>query len=150
MNESKLLEALALVGLHAGDEFNVIGGGDTTYYIDETFGILSKNDGTIHNEILKDILHKPFIIGKQLQITEKEKEVLTALYILGYRWVARDIDKNFYIYSSKPYKSDIEWKSNGSWIRAARFPCFDPQIDFQHIKWEDEKPFDIKAFLEGE
>lgn len=41
MSKSKLLEALALVGLYPGCEFR-LAGRDTTYCIDKDYGIITK------------------------------------------------------------------------------------------------------------
>ena len=149
MSKSKILEALALVGLYPGHEFR-IAGSDTTYYIDKNFGIFTKNDDVISNEKLVTVLLNPDLIIKCCEISEKEKEPLSALYTLGFRYIARDRDAGLYAYDSLPNKRAGAWMTGKNCISITTIPHFNPQIDFQYIKWEDEKPFDIKAFLEGE
>ena len=149
MGKSKILEALALVGLYPGCEFR-IAGSDTIYYIDKDYGIFSKNDDVISNEKLIEILSNPTLITKCRVIPQKEKEILKALYMLGFRYIARDMGSTLCIYSSLPYKEDDEWDSDAPWLNFVYIPHFNKEIDFQSIRWEDEKPFDIKAFLEGE
>lgn len=149
MKESKILEALALVGLYPGCEFK-IAGSNTVYYVDKKFGIFTKNDDVISNEKLATVLSNPTLITKSHIISQKEKEILKALYMLGFRYIAKDMGLTLYIYTSLPYKEDDEWDSDKPRLSFVYIPYFNKEIDFQFIRWEDEKPFDIKAFLEGE
>lgn len=149
MSKSKILEALALVGLYPGHEFR-IAGSDTAYYIDKVYGIFRKNDDVISNEKLVTVLSNPSSITKCRATSPKEKKILKALYMLGVRYIARDIDLTLCGYDSLPYKEENAWNSDGIWLDLIDLPCFSGETDFRYIKWEDEKPFDIKAFLEGE
>lgn len=149
MRESKMLEALALVELYPGDEFR-IAGSDTAYYIDKVYGIFRKNDDVISNERFVTVLSSPDLIIKCRTFSQKEKEILKALYTLGVRYIARDMDLNLFGYDLPPYKEEYAWNSDGIWLDFIDLPCFSRETDFRYIKWEEEKPFDIKAFLEGE
>ena len=149
MSKSKILEALALVGLYPGHEFR-IAGSDTAYYIDKVYGIFRKNDDVISNERFVTILSSPDLIIKCRTFSQKEKEILKALYTLGVRYIARDMDLTLCGYDLPPYKEEYAWTSDGIWLDFIDLPCFSGETDFQHIRWEDEKPFDIKAFLECE
>lgn len=147
MRESKILEALALVGLYPGYEFR-IAGSDTTYYIDKSHGIFTKNSDVISNEKLVTVLLNPDRITKCRAISQKEKKILKALYMLGVRYIARDTNLTLCGYDLLPYKEEDAWNSDGIWLDFIDLPCFNRETDFQFIRWEDEKPFDIKAFLE--
>ena len=147
MSKSKILEALALVGLYPGYEFK-IAGSDTVYYIDKDYGIFTKSDDIIRNEKLVTVLSNPDRITKCRAISQKEKKILKALYMLGVRYIARDIGLTLCGYDSLPYKEENTWTSDGIWLDFIDLPCFNRETDFQFIRWEDEKPFDIKAFLE--
>lgn len=149
MSKSKILEALALVGLYPGDEFR-IAGSDTAYYIDKVYGIFRKNDDVISNERLLTVLSSPDLIIKCRTFSQEEKEILKALYTLGFRYVARDEDSLLYCYEALPYKEEGAWSSDNHWFNLKNIPSFKQEIDFQYIGCEDENPFDIKAFLEGE
>ncbi len=149
MSKSKILEALALVGLYPGYEFK-IAGSDTVYYIDKDYGIFTKSDDIIRNEKLVTVLSNPDRITKCRAISQKEKKILKALYMLGVRYIARDIDLTLCGYDSLPYKEENAWNSDGIWLDFIDLPCFSRETDFKYIRWEDKKPFDIKAFLEGE
>ncbi len=149
MSKSKILEALALVGLYPGHEFR-IAGSDTVYYIGEKYGIFTKNNDVISNEKLVTVLSNPSLITKCREISQKEKDILKALYMLGVRYIARDMDLILCGYDLLPYKEEYAWNSDGIWLDFIDLPCFSRETDFQYIRWEDEKPFDIKAFLEGE
>lgn len=149
MSKSKILEALALVGLYPGYEFR-IAGSDTTYYIDKSHGIFTKNSDVISNEKLVTVLLNPDRITKCRAISQKEKKILKALYMLGVRYIARDTDLTLCGYDLLPYKEEDAWSSDGICLDFIDLPCFNEETDFRYIRWEDEKPFDIKAFLECE
>ena len=149
MSKSKMLEALALVGLYPGYEFRITGS-DITYYIDEKFGIFTKNNDIISNEKLATVLLNPGSITKCRAISPKERRILKALHILGVRYIARDMDLTLCGYDLLPYKEEDTWNSDGIWLDFVDLPCFNREVDFRYIRWEDEKPFDIKAFLECE
>ncbi|MBS4930746.1 MAG: hypothetical protein KH020_05360 [Clostridiales bacterium] len=149
MSESKVLEALALVGLYPGHEFR-IAGSDTIYYIDKDYGIFTKNNDVISNEKLVTVLLNPSSITKCHAISQKEKGILKALYTLGFRYIARDINSNLYLYDLIPNKQKTSWGCDGDWLNIGGLPCFSGETDFKYIRWEDKKPFDIKAFLECE
>lgn len=104
-------------------------------------------------ETLSEILPNSSLVIKIYTVPQKEKEILRALYILGYSYIARDRDGSLCTYKTKPYKDKIGWAweyDDVHFIHLGEFPNISYQIDFQFIKWEDEKPFDIKAFLECE
>ena len=82
MRESKILEALALVGLYPGYEFR-IAGSDTTYYIDKSHGIFTKNSDVISNEKLVTVLLNPDRITKCRAISQKEKKDLKSTIYVG-------------------------------------------------------------------
>ena len=149
LKESKLLEALALVGLYPGDRFKLVGE-DDVYYIDKNYGIFGRNDDIICNEKLGGVLSNPNSILKLPIISKKEKEILKALYMLGFRYIARDADLTLCAYKLLPYRDAADWCSDKVWLNFVDLPHFNEKIDFQYIRWEDKKPFDIEAFLEGE
>lgn len=149
MSKSKILEALALVGLYPGYEFR-IEGSDTVYYIDKDYGIFTKNNDVINNGNLETVLSNPDLIIKCRNFSQKEKEILKALYTLGFIYVARDKNSTLCVYTSLPNKDKVEWHCAGHWLSFVDLPYFGKEVDFKYIRWEDEKPFDIKAFLDGE
>ena len=149
MSESKLLEALALVGLYPGDMFKLVGE-DNVYYIYKNYGIFGRNDDVICNEKLWGVLSNPSSILKLPIISKKEKEILKALYTLGFRYIARDADLTLCAYKMLPYRDTVNWSSDEVWLNFVDLPHFNEKSDFQYIRWEDKKPFDIKAFLEDE
>ena len=149
MSKSKILEALALVGLYPGYEFR-IAGSDTVYYIDKDYGIFTKNNDVISNEKLVTVLSAPSSITKRRATSPKEKKILKALYMLGFIYVARDKNSTLCVYTSLPNKDKVGWYCAGHRLSFVDLPYFGKEVDFKYIRWEDEKPFDIKAFLDGE
>ena len=149
MSKSKILEALALVGLYPRYESRIAGSG-TVYYIDKDYGIFTKNDDVISNEKLVTILLNPGLIIKCRTFSQREKEILKALYMLGFIYVARDKNSTLCVYTSLPNKDKIGWNCAGYQLSFVDLTYFGKEVDFKYIRWEDEKPFDIKAFLECE
>lgn len=70
--------------------------------------------------------------------------------MLGFRYIARDADLTLCAYNISPYRDAADWSSDEVWLNFVDLPHFNKKSDFQHIRWEDDKPFDIEAFLEGE
>lgn len=74
-------------------------------------------------------------------LTEDEKLLCK---LLGRGWIARDKDDCLHWHERKPYKGDC------TWIRTRQSKCVNirdifPQCKFEFIKWEDEKPWEVKV-----
>ena len=46
------------------------------------------------------------------QITDRQMSILSALYILGFKWITKDEDNSMYAYSTKPIKDEVRWDFN--------------------------------------
>lgn len=74
-------------------------------------------------------------------LTDDEKALCK---LLGRGWIARDKDDCLHWHERKPYKGDC------TWIRTRQSRCVNirdifPQCKFEFIKWEDEKPWEVKV-----
>lgn len=79
---------------------------------------------------------------KTWQFTDDEKVILRNLPE-NYKWIARDEDRELYVYSDKPNKKTRSWNSS----------CYDteeiniyPHL-FQSIQWADEEPCEFRKFI---
>lgn len=80
-----------------------------------------------------------------MKLIDKEIEILKALKVLGYEWLARDENGELYAYYDKPTKDHnyIFWMDD--------YHCFLTNGDtlFNFVKWADEEPTNIDNLLKG-
>ena len=75
-----------------------------------------------------------------VKLTKFEYEYLKVAKKEGFNFIVRDKNDNLYLYSSKP------WKSNFRWLSEGRTMCvFDKLFNF--VKWEDEEAYNIDEIL---
>ena len=99
-------------------------------------------------DILYDIICKApaNIIHLPPPLTDEQREQLRAIWTLGGKWIAKDIDGTLYAYIQKPEKGNCVWLTGGK--------CF-YILDSLHVaslvSWSDPEPYDIgKAMGVGE
>lgn len=92
------------------------------------------------DEILKILLSEH---EEKPKLTDDEKAILRSVGN-EFNYIARDEDKNLFIYMRKPSKDLTKWKSGALFTTLDIFNHL-----FQSIKWEDEEPWSIKELLEG-
>ena len=73
---------------------------------------------------------------------EFRKYILEELIKRGYKYIARDKDGAIYAYSSKPTKLEKSWLIIS--VDGTRQDISSLSPVLTDIKWEDEKPFEIK------
>ena len=75
-------------------------------------------------------------------LTDEQREQLRAIWTLGGKWIAKDIDGALYAYIQKPEKGTCAWLTGGK--------CF-YILDSLHVaslvSWSDPEPFDIGKAL---
>jgi len=77
------------------------------------------------------------------ELTEKEREVLTGLYVQDFEYLARDKDGKLYAFRDKPEKEGVYWNTYDN-DKAERI---DEGFDF--IDFDDENPWSIAWLLVG-
>ena len=82
---------------------------------------------------------------KESELTDKEIEILNALKVLGYVWLARDRNSELYAFFNEPTKSYSVWDDDNEEERYY-FPIKEKDL-FNFIKWEDEEPIKIDELL---
>lgn len=82
---------------------------------------------------------------EKITLSEAERIILENID-KEYKWIARDENKNIFIYSEKPDKKQYMWK----WIPNATI-CFTQYNHlFQFITWNDSEPYNIEELLKGD
>lgn len=76
-----------------------------------------------------------------IKLTEDEKIILKNIN-KDYKWIARDVDGQLFVYSDKPIKLTNCW---------GRYAHESPLYVYSHlftgVKWEDEEPYLIEDLL---
>lgn len=88
------------------------------------------------DEYLTEIWHR-----EEIFITPDEKAILRN--IKGYEYIARDEDKELFVYEQKPVKRDFMWD-----FTSFNFESMCAFCDlFQMVKWTDDEPWKIEDLL---
>lgn len=119
---------------------------DTFYTVKVTHE--EKENSTISTIILlvySNYLTKiPNYLTKIPKITSKQRTVLEALHLLGYRYLACDCIHNaLKAYNTRPYKLEAIWYSETPKIRVNSITKMLENL----CSWEDEKPTSIEWLL---
>jgi len=78
----------------------------------------------------------------KVKLTTQEIEVLKALKVLGFEWIARDEDKLIYAHSTKPKKGTKQY------VPTFHYFLLEKSL-FDFISWEDEEPTNVEELLCG-
>ena len=81
---------------------------------------------------------------KEIELTDKEIEILKALKVLGFKYLARDEYVYLYAYNEKPLKNT----ARNLWLLIdGEYVKFNNGFNF--IKWTDKEPTNIDDLLKG-
>ena len=84
---------------------------------------------------------------KILEATEEQKEILKALYVMGFRWVAKDANGQIYVYENKPAKKSLTWDI--AFGNLANTNVIKTLAELSNlVKWEDDEPLEIAREME--
>lgn len=78
-------------------------------------------------------------------LTDKQREILGALNLLGYKYIAHDKNKDIATYFSEPYKGRKQWEAGAFRLEIhsnAR------EVISSLVNWSDDKPLCIAEALE--
>lgn len=78
---------------------------------------------------------------EEIELTDREVEVLKALKTLGFKWIARDKDGDLCAFSTKPHKFNSQWNTVSDVAPLLVY------FGFDFIKWSDEEPTKIDDLL---
>lgn len=115
--------------------------------------VYSKRDGLLFSEDNKSfsriscdgIVHINFVAIKP-ELTDFEKEYLRLAHKAGYRYIARDKDGDVFVYIREPVKIDYDtWECGG---KSCVVSWFVSKRSLRFVKWENERPYNIKELLD--
>src|SRR5690606_5211968 len=94
------------------------------------------------NELLKDDNLDLIWERKDIELTDREIEVLKGLKVLGFKFLARDLSSYLYGFCEKPYKTKEAWlldlddETDEQYVGVS-------SVLFDFIKWDDVEPKSI-------
>lgn len=141
VEEVKKPRICEILGVEVDEEFKLSTGSillDNTFYINDN-GYLVNDKGSFTPSIGIDIINGNFIVFKLPKYTDEVKGIFKALKVLGFGWIARDINSgadSLYAFNKKPFKS------SNVWINKDKMYNLNNSL-FDFIKWEDKEPFEI-------
>ena len=146
-----MLDLCKIFGVEEGEKFKIDGYEDIyfiengyLYYID--IDSIKKKSYLIINDIAGENIIK---LPKKKQFTDDELCILRNID-KEYKWIAKDIDGDLWIYTNKPKKEyDRYWKDCSS----SKSLSFEPLDIFKNslfteIKWEDEELVYIDDYVD--
>lgn len=143
---NKVPEFFKLFDLKPGDRFEISDGDCNPYRFTEKYQVLNcENTDCTSDELFLSLLYGNSTVKKLPKITEKEDQILHALYDLGWKWIARNENEDLHVFHHVPVKYNTKWIGGGS--HPIPSPLYE-ETDFQFIRWEDEEPFSIEKYVE--
>lgn len=97
-----------------------------------------------YDDISKHFDNKDYLLNeykKTIKLTHDEYIILKNIDE-EYKWIARDISGNLYVYKNKPFKDGNVWGCVEGFVRIELFEHL-----FKFIKFLDEEPYNIKELL---
>lgn len=82
------------------------------------------------------------MMNQNIKLSDKEIDMLLALKVLGYKWLARDSNNILFAYDKKPVKLTTMWDIDLNWCFVKTYRNL-----FCFIKWKDTKPTKIDHLL---
>ena len=83
-------------------------------------------------------------------LTPEERKIAEALQVLGFEWLARDMDRRMFAYRENPHKSTSIWLCGGDIFAKSAYMSEQHIGLFPSIQWTDEEPTKISDLLEVE
>ena len=145
-----MLDLCKLFGVKEGEEFKIYGY-EAIYFIENGYlyyidiDSIKKKSYLIINDIAGENIIK---LPKKKQFTDDELCILRNID-KEYKWIAKDIDGDLWIYTNKPKKEyDRYWKDCSS-FKSLSFEPLDifKNSLFTEIEWEDEEPVYIDDYV---
>lgn len=81
----------------------------------------------------------------EITLTDKQVEILKALNLLGYKYIAHDKNKEIAAYFSEPYKGRKSWEAGA--FRLEIHSANAREVIFPLVSWDDDEPLYIADVL---
>lgn len=98
------------------------------------------------SQLLEDVNLNLIWERKEIKLTDREIEILKALKVLGYEFLARDENTDMYAYNGKPYKGSYR----SYWVLDDDGSVKVNGDTFNFIKGTEKEPTSIDDLLKGE
>lgn len=82
----------------------------------------------------------------EITLTDEQHEILKALNLLGFRYIAKDSDGQMFVYTDRPRKGSKTWLCGGSCFNYFNLKYL--RAVFPLVNWSDEEPLCIAEALE--
>ena len=83
----------------------------------------------------------------KLELTEEERKIAEALQVLGFEWLARDMNRRLFAYREKPDKRTGNWLCRGNILAKSVYMPEQHIGLFPFIQWTDTEPTKISDLL---
>lgn len=81
----------------------------------------------------------------EIMLTDEQLEILEALDLLGYKYIAHDKNKEIAAYFSEPYKGRKSWEAGA--FRLEIHSANAREVIFPLVSWDDDEPLYIADLL---
>lgn len=85
----------------------------------------------------------------EITLTETQVEILKALNLLGFSYIAKDKDGRTWVYSRCPVKGSRAWVGQGEYHYAMHLGVKVASTAPTLVSWEDKEPLDIDVVLKN-
>ena len=85
----------------------------------------------------------------EIRLTAKQHEVLKAMHLLGFKYIAKDANGKTYIYTSRPVKGGIAWLYTEGESAGVRYLNPQAVAISPLVEWEDKEPLNIEEVLKN-
>lgn len=86
----------------------------------------------------------------EISLTAEQREVLKAMLLLGFKYIAKDANGKTYIYTSRPIKGNVGWSYTGAeFISVTQLSGQAITAISPLVEWEDKEPLNIKEALKN-
>lgn len=85
----------------------------------------------------------------EITLTETQVEILKALNLLGFSYIAKDKDGRTWVYSRCPVKGSRAWVGQGEYHCAMHLGVKVASTAPTLVSWEDKEPLDIDVVLKN-
>jgi hypothetical protein len=145
-------EIFNIIGVKPFEKFTIKNTEGVYYFNENLFCFKVGGSSFLLTQDLEWIIGNIEPLPKSFHLLEEERKILQALDTLGFKYVARDCNKTIYAFDCNSLK-DIE-KSHHYWTfnfintqnRMMQISRNKNEL-FSFMKFEDEKPYEIKEML---
>lgn len=87
----------------------------------------------------------------KIRLTAEQREVLKAMLLLGFKYIAKDRSGKTYIYTACPIKAYAHamWTCGGEHVTTAHLSTQAAAAIPSLVNWEDKEPLDIEEVLKN-